>query len=91
MSDAAWYAVGSLAALLTSFAFVPQVVKMARTKSVKDISFLMIAQLTVGVVLWLAYGVHLGEWVVICANIVALATLLPGLALYVRYSRGRQT
>jgi len=91
MSDTAWYAIGTLAALLTSFAFVPQVVKMARTKSVKDVSFQMIVQLTVGVMLWLAYGVHLREWVVTCANIVALATLLPGLVIYIRCSRGRQT
>jgi len=38
MSELAWYVVGSLGALLTSFGFVPQVRKMWQTKSVKDIS-----------------------------------------------------
>ena len=33
-----WYLIGTVAALLTTFGFVPQVIKMLRTKSVKDIS-----------------------------------------------------
>jgi len=59
MSELAWYAVGSLGALLTSFGFVPQVMKMWQTKSVKDISPVTFVQFAAGVSLWAIYGAHL--------------------------------
>jgi MtN3 and saliva related transmembrane protein len=84
MNDVAWYAVGAVAATLTSFGFVPQAVKMWRTKSVRDVSPLMIAQFISGVVLWTVYGVHLRDPVVIAANLVSLVILATALLLYFR-------
>ena len=85
MNDAAWYALGAVAAALTSFGFVPQAVKMWRTKAVRDVSPLMIIQFIAGVVLWTVYGVHLRDPVVIAANLVSLAILIAGLLLYFRF------
>jgi len=85
MNDVAWYALGAVAAVLTSFGFVPQIVKIWRSKSVKDVSPLMIIQFIAGVVLWTVYGVHLGNLVIIIANLVSLSTLFVGLALYLRF------
>lgn len=85
MNDIAWYVLGAVAAALTSFGFVPQMVKMWRTKSVRDVSPIMICQFLAGVVLWTVYGVHLKDPVVIAANIVSLSTLSVGLALYLRF------
>ncbi len=52
MNDAAWYAVGSMAAVLTSFGFVPQISKMWRTRSVKDVSPVTLGQFAMGATLW---------------------------------------
>ena len=85
MNDAAWYALGAVAATLTSLGFVPQIVKMWRTKSVRDVSPLTILQIIAGASLWIVYGVHLKDPVVIAANIVALSTLAITLTIYLRY------
>ena len=90
MNDAAWYALGAVAAALTSFGFVPQAVRMWRTKSVRDVSPLMIIQFIAGVVLWTVYGVHLGNPVIIAANLVSLAILVMGLLLYFRFFKRGQ-
>ncbi len=85
MDNVAWYAVGAVAAALTSFGFVPQILKMWQTKSVRDVSPLMIIQFIAGVVLWTVYGVHLRDPVVIIANLVSLAILVAALLLYFRF------
>jgi MtN3 and saliva related transmembrane protein len=90
MNDAAWYALGAVAAALTSFGFVPQAVRMWRTKSVRDVSPLMIIQFIAGVVLWTVYGVHLRNPVIIAANLVSLAILVMGLLLYFRFFKRGQ-
>ena len=85
MNDIAWYVLGAVAATLTSFGFVPQAVKMWRTKSVRDVSPLMIVQFIAGGVLWCVYGAHLRDPVVIAANIVSLVILVTALLLYFRF------
>ena len=85
MNDVSWYALGAVAAVLTSFGFVPQVMKMWRTKSVKDLSPLTFIQFTAGVSLWAVYGIHLGDPVIIAANFVSLSILFLGLFIYFRY------
>jgi MtN3 and saliva related transmembrane protein len=88
MNDVAWYAVGAVAATLTSFGFVPQVVKMWRTKSAKDVSPLSIIQFIAGVSLWIIYGIHIKDHVVIIANIVSLIILFATLTVYHRFFKG---
>ncbi|NYT21226.1 MAG: hypothetical protein GKC07_05430, partial [Methanomicrobiales archaeon] len=51
-----WLLIGILAALLTMFGFVPQLMKMYRTKSVSDVSLGTLCQFTTGVSLWAVYG-----------------------------------
>jgi MtN3 and saliva related transmembrane protein len=90
MNDIAWYAVGAVAAALTSFGFVPQVVKMWRTRSVKDVSPITIVQFIAGGSLWAVYGVHLNNWVIIAANLVSLTILITALLLYFRLFKREQ-
>ena len=85
MNNIAWEALGAVAAALTSFGFVPQVVKMWRTRSVKDVSPITILQFIAGGSLWAVYGVHLDNWVIIAANLVSLAILIGALLLYFRF------
>ena len=59
---------GAAAGLLTTAAFVPQVVKTLRSGQTRDISLAMWLSLCVGVALWLVYGIMLGAWPIIAAN-----------------------
>jgi len=80
-----WEFVGFSAAFLTMFGFMPQLIKIYRTKSVKDISLVCILQFTLGIILWLAYGLHLKNAVLILANGVSLVILLAALVLFFKY------
>ena len=81
-----WQLIGLTAAGLTSFAFIPQVLKMYATKSAKDISLVTLAQLSLGVVLWILYGIYLKDVIIILANSITLLTLLTALLFYYKYT-----
>lgn len=66
-------ALGLGAAFLTSVAFVPQVVRNFRRKHVDDLSFSTFGTFTLGVVLWLAYGLAIDSLPIIAANVFTLA------------------
>ncbi len=80
-----WKIVGFSAAFLTMFGFLPQVIKIYQTKSVKDLSLLAILQFILGIFLWILYGIHLKDNVIILANVVTLIILLVSLGLYLKY------
>ncbi|HQA80071.1 MAG: PQ loop repeat protein [Euryarchaeota archaeon ADurb.BinA087] len=80
-----WFFVGIMAAALTMFGFIPQIIRMYRTKSVKDISVLTLLQFTLGVALWAVYGFFVNDLIVVGANVVSLSTLIVALVLYYHY------
>lgn len=82
-----WKLIGLAAACLTSFAFIPQVHKMFKTKSANDVSCITLFQLSCGVSLWILYGLYLKDMIIIFANVFTLITLLIALFLCYRYSR----
>lgn len=65
--------IGSLAALLTTASFVPQAWHSFKTRDVSGISLGMYSVFTVGVALWLVYGVLLFSWPLIIANSITLS------------------
>lgn len=70
---------GLIAGACTTIAFLPQVIKTWRSRSAKDLSLSMFSIFTVGVGLWLVYGILDQNLPVIAANLVTLmlaATLL---------------
>ena len=67
---------GYLAAALTTASFVPQALLTLRTRDVSGISLGMYSAFTVGVALWLAYGLSLGEWPIVIANTLTLVLAL---------------
>jgi len=85
-----WFLIGSTAALFTSFGFVPQLLKMRRTRSVRDVSLLTFLQFSLGIGLWAVYGLHLKDPIIVVANLVSLSLVVTGIALYLRYNRGNQ-
>jgi MtN3 and saliva related transmembrane protein len=64
---------GYAAATLTTVAFVPQALKSWRTRDLSGVSLTMYGLFTIGVALWLAYGILLGSWPIILANAITLA------------------
>lgn len=85
-----WATIGLSAATLTMFAFIPQIIKVFRNKSAKDVSLMTLLQLSFGVSLWIAYGIHLKDLIIITANAVTLTTLIILLYFYFNYGRKRQ-
>ncbi len=79
--------IGTLAACLTTASFVPQAWLSFRTHDVSGISLGMYSVFTVGVALWLAYGLLLGSWPMVIANTITLALALMILGMKLRYGR----
>jgi len=86
MDDFTW--VGWVAAFCTTLAFVPQVVTILRTGNVEGVSLSTYALFTLGLSIWLAYGVILSDLPMILANLIAflLAFAVLSLTLYQRLS-----
>jgi MtN3 and saliva related transmembrane protein len=78
---------GMIAGTLTTMAFVPQVLKIYRTKSAKDVSYLMFSIFSTGIVFWLIYGILIRSTPIIAANAVTLTLSVIIIALKVRYHR----
>jgi len=76
---------GLLAGILTTVAFVPQVVKIWKTKHARDISSGMFAIFSFGVLLWLLYGIQIESWPVIFANALTLGLSLTILVFKIKY------
>ncbi len=77
--------IGLVAALLTTSAFVPQVIQTMKTKDVSGISLPMYVVLCSGVCLWLVYGLLNQQISVIAANGVTLILALSVLFLKLKY------
>jgi MtN3 and saliva related transmembrane protein len=77
--------IGMIAGTLTTVAFVPQVWRVWKTRSTRDISLGMYLVFTTGVAFWLAYGLILGAWPIIIANLVTLALTGTVLGLKLRH------
>ena len=67
---------GLVAGTITSVTFLPQVVKIWKTKSAKDLSLMMLLLLMLGVILWLIYGLVIMSAAIIYTNSMVLAMSL---------------
>ncbi|MFN3738832.1 SemiSWEET transporter [Hydrogenophaga sp.] len=79
--------VGFAAAFLTTASFVPQAWLTFRTRDVSGISLGMYSAFTLGVALWLLYGLSLRAWPVVVANAITLALALAILVMKLRFGR----
>jgi MtN3 and saliva related transmembrane protein len=84
MSTQEW--IGGFAATLTTGSFIPQVLRVWQTRHTQDISLLMYTFFTLGVALWLVYGILLDAWPIIIANSITL--LLAGTVLVLKQRFG---
>jgi MtN3 and saliva related transmembrane protein len=74
---------GYLAGMLTTIAFVPQVLQIYKTKSAEDVSLSMFLIFTLGVILWLIYGIKTNALPVVLANTFTL--ILSLIILFFKY------
>ena len=80
---------GYTAAALGTVTMVPQVIKSMRTKSVKDISNVMLAIYVVGCVLWTTYGYLIHSLPIIVCNVVAFGVGVFQVYLKAKYANKR--
>lgn len=76
---------GLVAGLLTTISLVPQAVKMWKSKSAKDVSLRMFAAFTLGVALWIVYGILKKEIPIIVWNVASLLLAGSILMMKLRY------
>ncbi len=75
--------IGYLAGLLTTISFVPQLLLTLRTQNTESLSLGMYSAFTLGVALWLGYGIMLKDYALIIANALTLAMATSILAIKV--------
>lgn len=86
MPEVSWVTyLGMAAAACTTFSFLPQALKTIRTRNTKDLSLSMYSVLTIGIFLWLVYGLIIWDIPVIAANTVTLFLTITILTLKIRY------
>lgn len=78
--------IGYAAASLTTASFVPQAWLTFKTRDVRGISLGMYSAFTLGIALWLAYGLLIQAWPVVVANIITFA--LAASILWMRWRYG---
>jgi MtN3 and saliva related transmembrane protein len=79
--------IGYAAAFSTTISFVPQLFRVIRLKSARDISLGMFLFFSWGVFLWLLYGIIIHSWPVVVANAATLALSIAILLFKLKYDR----
>ncbi len=77
--------IGSVAAVLTTASFIPQAWHSFKTRDVSGISLGMYSVFTLGVALWLLYGVLLQSWPLMIANSITLVLAAAILGMKLRF------
>ena len=77
--------VGFGAGTLCTLAYLPQALHSFRTKSVRDISLMMLLSLNIGLVLWVAYGFLIHSLPIILPNAITFFLAFPLLIMKLRY------
>lgn len=77
--------IGIVAGVFCTLSFVPQVLKIFRTKQAKDLSLFAFSCFSFGIILWLVYGVLIGDAAIIIANTVTLVLVLLIVVMKIKY------
>jgi len=77
--------IGIAGAALTTLCWLPQALKVMRERETRALSLAGTGGFTLGVGLWLIYGLGIGDWPLIGSSAVTLALMLPILAMKLRH------
>jgi MtN3 and saliva related transmembrane protein len=78
--------IGIVAGVATTSGFIPQAMKIYKTRKTKDISLGMYSLFTAGVFLWIVYGIFLGSFPLILFNSITL--VLAAYVLFMKIKHG---
>jgi MtN3 and saliva related transmembrane protein len=78
---------GSVASILVSSSFIPQIIKGYKTKRLDDVSYLLMILISVGMSLWIVYGIEKQDFVIIGANVSTVILNMILLGLKARYAK----
>ena len=78
---------GYIAGVLTTFCYIPQIIRVFRLKSAKEISLLFTVLLLIGVAVWLVYGIFLTLYPIIIWN--AIGVVIVAMLLYAKLKYGK--
>jgi MtN3 and saliva related transmembrane protein len=84
-----WKIVGIIAAVCTTSGFIPQIIRGLRTKRLDDVSPVMCMLLIFGLSLWLSYGIHIEDMIIIVANAFGVLFSIIIISLRFKYMRQR--
>lgn len=76
---------GLVGGLMVAFGFVPQILKVLRTRSTGDLSVYMLLIILIGGICYTAYAIFAGDPVFIIINLLATTNTLVLLLLKLRY------
>ncbi|MFA5271457.1 MAG: SemiSWEET transporter [Candidatus Omnitrophota bacterium] len=79
------FIVGVAAGVLTTAAFLPQLIRVVKTKHTKDLSLITFSLFSLGVSLWLIYGILLKELPIILANAFTLVFAILIVIMKIKY------
>lgn len=79
--------VGYLGGIFSSVSFLPQVIKLYKTKSAEDLSMMSLVLLATNVTLWLVYGIMIGSMPIKLTNGIVLAMILAMVYFKIAYSK----
>lgn len=85
MTEAVRELIGAAAACCTTLSFVPQAVRIIRTRDTAAISLPMYLVFGTGILLWLVYGLLLMSWPIIASNVVTIVLVGLIVMLKLRY------
>ncbi len=78
-------AIGAIGAVLTTVGWLPQAWQIIRERETRAISLPATSMFTIGIGLWLVYGLALGDWPLIGSNAATLALMLLIVGLKLRH------
>ncbi len=79
---------GIIAGIFTTFAVIPQIIRVYKLKSAREISFIFTSCLLAGIIIWLVYGIMLNLTAIIIWNSIGI--VFNGWLLLVKIIYGRQ-
>tara|TARA_B100000963_G_scaffold335582_1_gene329839 strand:- start:158 stop:424 length:267 start_codon:yes stop_codon:yes gene_type:complete len=78
---------GYFAAILTTLAFLPQLIKTLKTKKAEDVSLITLIMFLIGVLSWIIYGYKISSSPILIANVITFILNLLILIFKVTFSK----
>ena len=78
---------GYFAAILTTLAFLPQLIKTLKTKKAEDVSLITLIMFLTGVLSWIIYGYRIASTPILLANLITFLLNLLILIFKITFSK----